>query len=71
VELVNLSQGGALLRSAARLKPGTAGELHLQGAARRIVRGRIARSKVISLAPLRYEAALVFESPLPDVMGSG
>jgi hypothetical protein len=64
VELVNVSAGGALLRSSARLKPGMRSELHLQGATRRSVRGRISRARVISVAPLRYEAAVVFDAPL-------
>jgi hypothetical protein len=71
VEVVNVSAGGALLRSTTRLKPGMPSELHLLGATRHSVRGRIARARVISVAPLRYEAALVFDTPLTGLMGSG
>ena len=71
VEVVNVSAGGALLRSTSRLKPGMPSELHLQGQTRRSVRGRIARARVISLAPLRYEAALIFDTPLTGSTGSG
>jgi hypothetical protein len=71
VEVVNVSGGGALLRSTARLKPGMPSELYLQGSTRTSVRGRIARARVISLMPVRYEAALVFDAPLTGLMGSG
>ena len=70
VELVNLSKRGALVQSASCLKPGTRSELQLSGTARRTVRGRIDRSRVIRLEPLRYEAAVVFEERLARV-GSG
>jgi hypothetical protein len=69
VEVLNLSTGGALVQSTARLKPGIPTELQLQGGSRHIVRGRITRARVISLAPLCYEAALVFDVPLG--VGSG
>ena len=71
VEVVNVSAGGALLRSTTRLKPGMPSELHLVGASRRCIRGRIARARVISVTPMRYEAALVFDTPLTGLMGSG
>lgn len=71
VDLVNVSAGGALVRSGARVKPGMPTELQLQGASKRSVRGRVGRACVFSLTPLCYEAALVFDSPLGDAMGSG
>jgi hypothetical protein len=71
VEVLNLSAGGALLQSTARLKPGMTTELQLQGNSRCTVRGRIARARVISVTPLYYEAALVFDALMNHVMGSG
>jgi hypothetical protein len=64
VEVVNLTAHGALVRSAARLKPGMRSELQLTGATRHALRGRIDRSRVVRLEPLRYEAAIVFDEPL-------
>ena len=64
VEVVNLTAHGALVQSAARLKPGTRSELQLTGATRHALRGRIDRSRVVRLEPLRYEAAIVFDEPL-------
>jgi hypothetical protein len=64
VEIVNVCARGALVRSAARLKPGARSELQLSGGRRLAVRGRIDRSRVIRLEPLRYEAAIVFDEEL-------
>jgi len=64
VEIVNVCARGALVRSAARLKPGSRSELQLSGARRLAIRGRIDRSRVIRLEPLRYEAAIVFDEEL-------
>ena len=64
VEIVNLTARGVLVRSSARLKPGMRCELQLTGATRHALRGRIARSHIVQLEPLRYEAAIVFDEPL-------
>lgn len=66
VTIVNLSTGGALVRSASRMNPGTDAELHLTGPSRVSIRGRIDRCIVISIEPLSYEAAIVFDAPLVD-----
>ncbi|HUE89969.1 MAG TPA: PilZ domain-containing protein [Vicinamibacterales bacterium] len=61
VVLVNLSAGGALVESPTRLAPGARTELHLFGSPRCSVRGRVERCRVARLAPLRYEAVVIFE----------
>jgi hypothetical protein len=66
--VVNLSRGGALLESAARMLPGARAELQLTGGRRRMVCGRIARCQVAHLDPLRYRGAIVFDESL-DVNG--
>lgn len=70
VTIVNISSNGALVRSASRISPGADAELQLTGRSRFIVCGRILRAVVISIDPLSYEAAIVFDAPLVDV-GSG
>ena len=67
VTLVNLSTGGALVRSIGRMNPGVRAELQLVGVARAIVHGRIDRCSVISVSPLTFEAAIVFDAPFPGV----
>lgn len=67
--IVNLSSGGALVESPTSLKPGARADLQRPGAERTIVRGRIARCRVIGLEPMQYEAAILFEQPL-DALGS-
>lgn len=64
VEVVNLSPWGALVESPGRLHPGARTELHLLGADRRLVPGRIHRCRVTHLNPLRYEGAVVFDQRL-------
>jgi hypothetical protein len=61
VVLLNMSRGGALLESATRMMPGARTVLHLFGATRRVVRGRIDRCHVARLDPLRYVGAVVFD----------
>ena len=61
VHVVNLSSGGALVESGARLKPGLRTELHLSGPGRRTIVGRIERCQVTALDPIRYQGAIVFE----------
>jgi len=61
VVLLDLSAGGALVESHARMNPGTRTELQLFGAQRRHVRGQIGRCRVSHLDPVRYEGAIVFD----------
>jgi hypothetical protein len=61
VEVLNLGTHGALLQCAARVKPGSRGELQLAGRVKRAVCGRIDRARVVRLEPLRFEAAFVFD----------
>ena len=68
VFVVNVGARGALLESAARIKPGARAELQLFGQSRRHLRGRILRSRVCRLAPLCYEAAIAFDEIL-DLAG--
>jgi hypothetical protein len=65
VRLLNISPQGALVESAARLRPGLRAELHLtQGASRVAVRGRLERCEVVRLEPLVYRGAILFEECL-------
>jgi hypothetical protein len=64
VRLLNVSRGGALVESGARMMPGARTELQLVGALRQTVRGRIDRCRVTALDPVRYEGAIVFEQAL-------
>jgi hypothetical protein len=52
VLVVNLSPGGALLESPTRMSPGARAELHLFGAPRLMVRGRVDRCEIVRLQPL-------------------
>lgn len=54
-----------------RLLPGVRVDLHLIGAAgRQLVRGRVVWARVRAVAPLVYEAAVVFDAPF-DVLPEG
>jgi hypothetical protein len=64
VHLLNISRGGALLESHARMLPGARAELQLTGVHRRIVRGRVDRCRIAALDPVRYHGAIVFECAL-------
>ncbi len=68
--LLNLSSGGLLLETAARLAPGAAVEVLLKvESAERVIRARVARCFVASIDPegeLRFKAALEFDRPLED-----
>ena len=70
VSLINVSGGGALLESGARMKPGGRAELQLFGDVRWQVRGHIDRCRVVRVAPLCYQAAIVFEERL-DIVSPG
>jgi len=69
--VVDLSAGGALLESGGRIAPGSRAELHIFGASRRSVRGRISRSRVLRIAPLCYQAAMIFDEPLDARSSNG
>jgi hypothetical protein len=71
VLVIDLSSGGALLESAARMSPGARAELQLIGAGRRLVRGRIGRCQIVRLEPLCYRGAMVFEQPLEFAIHGG
>ena len=68
VLVVNLSPGGALVESSARMKPGRRTELQLWetlcGTLRRTIGGRIDRCQVTALEPIRYTGAIVFDQTL-------
>ena len=68
VQVLNLSSGGALIESGARMKPGLRTELQLSaamlGSLRRTIAGRIDRCRVSALDPIRYQGAIVFEQHL-------
>ena len=67
VVLIDLSCGGALVQSHARMLPGVRAELQLFGLRRHVLHGRIDRCHVSHLEPLRYLAAIIFdESPALD-----
>jgi hypothetical protein len=65
VRLINISESGALVRSHTRVNLRGSAELQLFGSVRLHITGRIQRCRVASLAPLSYEAAIVFDEPLP------
>ena len=63
VTLVNIGQGGALVRSTGRMNPGARAELQLLGPSRAIVSGRVDRCLIIGVSPLTFEAVIVFDAP--------
>lgn len=65
--IVEISDGGACVRTSARLLPGTRVDVHLVTAEGRVLtRARVARAAVcsIDLAGVTYQAALVFDTPI-------
>jgi hypothetical protein len=66
VVVIDVSAGGVRLESAGRIAPGARAELQIVSRTRRYIRGRIVRSRVIRLAPLGYEAAMVFDETLNE-----
>lgn len=65
VVLVNISGHGALVESAARLRPGARTELHLCGGGERArVTGCIERCHIVGLDPVRYHGVVVFDEYL-------
>ena len=69
VLIVNLSAGGTLVESSNLLKPGARAELHFRRPAHSVVRGRIARCRVIGIEPMMYEAAITFDESLAGLGG--
>ena len=61
VLIINISHGGALLESHARMVPGARTELQLLGPKRLILRGRVVRCQVTALEPVRYRGAIAFD----------
>jgi hypothetical protein len=67
IRVVDLSEGGGLIETAARLRPGASVELYLESPLWRArVRARVIRCEVGSLAPARitFQGALEFDAPL-------
>ena len=73
IVLVNISPGGALIHSSNHMKPGARTELQLLAHERHVISARIDRCRVIALAPLRYEGAVIFDGRLEalDVFQAG
>jgi hypothetical protein len=62
VTVINMCSRGALVESAARLRPGAHTEMQLIGAGVRVsVKGRLDRCHVAALQPIRYRGVLIFE----------
>lgn len=71
VRLVNICGRGALVESAARLRPGAHTELQLSdGTGRARVTGRIDRCQVVRLDPLTYRGVIVFDERLELGLGA-
>ena len=68
VAIVELSTGGALVESAAPVRPGASTELGLDGVdgRRRAVAARVVRCWIAALDPLRYRCAVRFEREFPE-----
>jgi hypothetical protein len=70
VALVNICRRGALIESAARLRPGAHTELQLfTGTSRARVTGRLDRCQVVRLDPIAYRAVIVFDECLDIGLG--
>ena len=70
VILVNIGCYGVLVESSGRLRPGLRTEIHLSGpTAKNAVRGRIDRSEVAGLDPIRYRTAIAFDEAIEIVPG--
>ena len=67
IRVVDLSEGGGLIETAARLRPGASVELYLESSNWRArIRARVIRCEVGSLAAARitFQGALEFDAPL-------
>ena len=70
VRIINIGPFGALVESAARLRPGRIAELQLAAAGtdrKQVVPGRVARCHVITLQPLVFHGAIAFERSVPSM----
>jgi hypothetical protein len=73
VRIVNISPHGVLLESTARLRPGRRAEMQLtaiEGEERPYCFGRITRCSVVSVSPLVFRGAIVFDGPPPGMWTS-
>jgi len=71
VVLVNISRGGALVDSGARMRPGARTELLLCGSDTRVkVQGRVDRCHVARLDPVRYHGVIVFDEGVDIGIGT-
>lgn len=66
VTLLNISRRAALVESHGRLRPGALTEIQLASGngVRVSVKGRLERSYVSALEPIRYRAVMVFEGQI-------
>ena len=74
VRILDLSRGGGLIESGARLLPGANVDLQLESPdARATIRARVVRCCVGSVSPVRivFRGALQFDAPLPASSVSG
>jgi hypothetical protein len=74
VRVLNISAHGALVESSGRLRPGRTAELQLttvEGDDRVVARGLVGRCRVARLAPLCYQGAIAFETPLAEIRAGG
>ena len=72
VRVLDLSRGGGLIESGARLLPGTNVDLQLESTdARATIRARVVRCCVGSVSPVRivFRGALQFDAPLAVAIG--
>ena len=72
VRVLDLSRGGGLIESGARLLPGANVDLQLVSVdARATIRARVVRCFVGSVSPVRivFRGALQFDAPLPLTIG--
>lgn len=59
----DMSRGGARVEGDRQLLPGTHAEVHVVGrSGRQLVRSRVVWAKVLTVNPLNYEAALLFDA---------
>lgn len=66
----DMSSGGARVAGAVRLLPGTHADVHVVGAGgRQLVRSRIVWVRVLTVTPLVYEAALLFDAEVVLLAG--
>jgi hypothetical protein len=70
VRIINIGSFGALVETAARLRPGRSAELQLIAAGtdrKQVVTGRVERCQVITLKPLVFHGAIAFERSVPSM----